>query len=419
MITSMKKHDVIVVGAGPAGMAMALALGGHNVPRPLGVAVLDARDPHGAVAQGTDSRGTALTRATQQMMQALGAGEGLAAALQDMTDVIVTDAGAKPLPHSERPVLLSFTQEDSGGQGAAAMVENVALLRALLSAVERSPAISLFPNSAVQAVEAGPGLARVVTASGEEHKAALVIAADGRASPVRQMLGIGVSGRSYGQTALSFSVTHTQPHHGMAEEHFSAHGVFAYLPLPGPRGSIVWGETPEEAARLMALDEPEFNAALQARMGTRLGQVALDGKRNAYPLSLQLAERCRANRTALIGDASHGIHPLAGLGLNLGFKDVAVLADCVAEAFARGEDIGGDAVLQRFEQQRRFDILSTAMAMDGMNALFVNNNPLLGVLRDAGLQMVNRMPPVRRGLLSQAAGDSGSQPRLMQGLQPA
>lgn len=413
MGASSLKTDVLIAGAGPAGLSMALALGGPRCRRPLAVMVVDPRDP--TTTLDGDSRGTALTRATQAMLRALGVWDQLAPQVQDMRDVMVTDGAGGP--HDGRPTLLSFSADDAGGTGAAAMVENSVLNAALLAAVQLSPAITLVPQAAVTGLETGSGLARVALATGAGVTASLVIGADGRASPLRKMLGIGTKGHDYGQTALSFSISHELPHNACAEEHFSPHGVFAYLPLPGNRGSIVWGDTPAEAQRLMALDDDAFNTALAARMGGRLGRVALDGRRIAYPLALQLADARSGPRTALIGDAAHAIHPLAGLGLNLGFKDVAALADCVASALARGDDIGSAAVLARYERARRFDTLATALAMDGLNGLFVNSNPLLRQVRGFGLRAINRLPAARRALLAEAAGQGGDVPRLMQGLQ--
>jgi 2-octaprenyl-6-methoxyphenol hydroxylase len=224
--------------------------------------------------------------------------------------------------------------------------------------------------------------------------------------------------KEYGQTALSFSIRHSLPHGDTAEEHFSPDGVFAVLPLRDNRSSVVWGTTPEEAARLMALPDGSFDAELQARMGQRLGTVGLDGKRGSYPLVRQLAERFVGERVALVGDAAHAIHPLAGLGLNLGFKDAAVLADVISEALSRGEDFGGSACLERYETARRAEVQFTSMAMDGLNALFVNDNPLLKRMRGFGLRAVDEMAPVKSVLMQQASGLSQNNPRLMRGLLP-
>jgi 2-octaprenyl-6-methoxyphenol hydroxylase len=385
-------YDVIILGAGPNGLAAALALGGHCLQNPLRVLLLDHRDPH---VIPDDSRGTALTQATQMMFRTLGVpldGEVLC----PMRDIIVTDGVAA---HDQRPTLLSLATA-SEQSAAAAMIENRVLIEALLAAVKASPHITLHPTS------------------GDHARARLLIAADGRGSKVRAQLALPVTQHDYKQTALSFAITHGVPHNNLAEEHFSPDGVFAVLPLAGDACSIVWGTSPEEAARLMALDVSAFEAALQQRMGPRLGQVHLRGKRATYPLVMQLAERFIAPRVALLGDAAHAIHPLAGLGLNLGFKDAAALADILFQAVHRGEDHGSDGVLERYQQARRFDTVMTSFAMDGMNALFANDNPVLKTLRSTGLRVVDQVPQAKHFFMGQAAGVSQENPMLMQGLLP-
>jgi 2-octaprenyl-6-methoxyphenol hydroxylase len=405
------KADVIILGGGPNGLAAALALGGAKLPRPLEVLLLDARDPR---ALPEDSRGTAVTQATQAMFKALAVWDLIEPHAAEMRDVIVTDASGT---HEGRPTLLSFAT-DGSSKAAAAMVENQHLIRALLTAVEASPNITLRGGFAFSVFESGTARITVRSSSGESCDASLLIAADGRNSAVRTQMNVKLTQQDYHQTALSFAVTHTEPHDNLAEEHFSPDGVFAVLPLPGLASSIVWGTSPENANQLMAMVEGEFNEALRARMGTRLGAVSLKGKRAAYPLQMQIADTFIGPRIALLGDAAHAIHPLAGLGLNLGFKDAAALADCVMQARARGEDIGGIAVLERYQSARRFDTLATSLAMDGMNALFVNDNPVLKVMRDAGLRLVDQISQLKAAMMGHAAGTSQDSPRLLRGLLP-
>jgi 2-octaprenyl-6-methoxyphenol hydroxylase len=405
------KHDVIILGSGPNGLATALALGGSTLLRPLRVLVLDARNPGNAPV---DTRGTALTQATLAMFKALGVAQKLTGHLAEMRDVIVTDgAGVQ----QDRPRLLNFFTGD-GAKAAASLVENSILNNALLAAVENSPSIELKGGFSFSKLDTSPARVVVSAVSGEDHAASLLIAADGRNSPVRQALGLTVTKHDYGQTALGFSIVHTLPHDFIAEEHFSADGVFAVLPLAGQSCSIVWGTSPAEADRLMALDEAAFNEVLQGRMGLRLGEVKVSGRRLAYPLVMQIAHQFVAPRVALLGDAAHAIHPLAGLGLNLGFKDAAYLADCVAEEFARGGDIGSLAVLDRYQTSRRFETVATSLAMDAMNGLFANNNPVLKMVRRVGLQVVDKLPFAKATIMASAAGQSQDNPRLMQGLLP-
>lgn len=407
----MSNIDVTILGAGPNGLAMGLALAGRKLPRRLSVQLLDLRDPRHIPL---DSRGTAVTAATQNMFRALGVWQHLSAQAADMRNVVVTDGTGS---HGSRPSLLNFaTGVDD--KPAAALVENADLVTALLNEVEASPDITLTGGFAFANLEAAPGRITITAKDGQTVQSRLLIAADGRNSLVRATLGIPVSKKDFGQTALSFAIRHDLPHDDTSEEHFSADGVFAVLPLKGNRSSIVWGTSPAEASRLLALAEADFNNELRTRMGTRLGSLALDGKRGAYPLVRQLAGRFIADRVAIIGDAAHAIHPLAGLGLNLGFKDAAVLADVIAVAVARGEDFGGLAVLERYQLLRRGEVQLTSLAMDGMNALFVNDNPALKLLRDAGLRAVDHMSPIKSVLMQQAAGQSQNNPKLMRGLLP-
>jgi 2-octaprenyl-6-methoxyphenol hydroxylase len=406
------KYDVIIAGAGPTGLAMALALAGKTSGSPLNIAVIEARDPHIFATQGTDTRGTALTLATQSMMQALGIWDALRDHAENMRDILVTDDTGTL---SDRPALLSFATE-SDGRASAAMVENRKLASALLDAVSQSPNISLLANTPIAKVAVTSAKA-IVTTANETHEAPLIVAADGRNSLVRESAGITVSNRSLGQSALAFTITHEKPHNGLAQEHFlRGGGVFAVLPLPGHASSIVWAMPDAETKRLVALDDTAFNIELADIMGNRLGAVQLQGKRSAYPLQVHQARQLVGPRVALVGDAAHAIHPLAGLGLNLGFKDAAFLADVLLNAFRLGEDIGNLAVLERYAATRRFDIMSVALAMDGMNSLFASTNPAIGTVRRMGLKAVNRTPLLKSFFTAQAAGKLGALPRLMMGL---
>ncbi len=405
------KKDVIIVGGGPNGLGLALALAGRKLARPLAVTVVDARSfattPH-------DPRGTAITRSTQNMFEVLGLWPTLAPDAAEMRNIIVTNGKGS---HQDRPSLLRFATDDSQ-KAASTIVENGKLNAALLHEVLQSPMIELVGGFSVADVRMLTGKIEVISKQGEKHSSALLVAADGRHSAVREHRGIPVSKQDYGQTALSFSIGHTEPHNNTAEEHFSPDGVFAVLPLVGKRSSIIWGTSTGEAARLMSLDDKAFADALQVRMGHRLGEVHVEGTRGSYPLVMQIAESFIAPRTALLGDAAHAIHPLAGLGLNLGFKDAAALADCLAQAIARGEDLGGPAMLERYQVRRRFDTTMTAMMMDVINTFFANDNRVLSALRSTGLRLVDQFQPAKSFLMQQAAGLSEDNPRLLRGLLP-
>lgn len=405
------KPDVIILGGGPNGLAAALSLGGRNLPRPLRVLLLDGRDP---TVIPNDSRGTALTLATQSMFQVLGVWEHLAEHSCEMRDILVTDGTG---PHAERQALLNFST-NSTAKAAASMVENRHLAGALLSAVQQSSNITLQGGFSFTHFENTSGKIILHSQAGQRFSAPVLIAADGRSSLVRAQLGIRLTTHDYKQTALSFAISHDLPHHHVAEEHFSADGVFAFLPLPELRASIVWGMSPAKAKELMALGDDAFEAALQQQMGDRVGHVKVSGRRAAYPLIMQIAKSLIGSRVALLGDAAHAIHPLAGLGLNLGFKDAAALADSVMQAFSRGDDVGSVAVLENYQTQRRFDTTATSLAMDGMNALFSNSDPALKLLRGTGLRMVDKTSVLKDFFMTQAAGTSQNNPRLLQGLFP-
>lgn len=404
--------DVIVIGAALNGLAAALALGGPRVRRPLSVVVVDARDPAAFSTNAFDGRASAITAAARRMFEALGVWERVAAHAQAMTDIIVTDSAR---PGDARPVLLQFGPDDMKGGPSAHMIENRFLYGAMLEMAQSAENIRFAVGQPVTRYEFGTGLATVTLADGTTLKAPLVIAADGRNSPAREAAGIKLVGWPYDQMGLVATVEHELPHNGRAEEHFTPSGPFAILPLPGNRSSLVWSERTEEAQRMLALPLEAFEEELRHRFGTHLGDVKLISGRHGYPLALFVADRFSAPRLALVGDAAHVLHPLAGLGFNLGLRDVAALAECLHDAAGLGLDLGSEAVLDRYTMWRRFDTVATATMMDGMNRLFANENPILSLLRRAGLMAVNRMGGMKSMFVTEAAGISGSQPKLLRG----
>ena len=404
--------DIIVIGAALNGLAAALALGGSRVKRPLNITMVDAKDPRGFASSSFDGRASAITVSARRMFEALGIWEKVAHEAQAMEEIIVTDSVN---PGDRRPVLLHFGADDMGGQPSAHMIENRHLYGAMLEEVLASSHITLTVGQTASHYTFGPGLAVVTLADGTALRAPLIVAADGRNSPAREAAGIKLIGWPYDQMGLVASVEHELPHHGRAEEHFTPSGPFAILPLPGNRSSLVWSERTGEAMRLAALDDDSFAAELRLRFGSHLGAVKMISGRHAYPLAMFIAESFAAERLALVGDAAHVLHPLAGLGFNLGLRDVAALADCVHDAAALGLDIGSTAVLDRYTQWRRFDTVATGAAMDGMNRLFANSNPLLTLLRRAGLLAVNRMGGLKSLFVKEASGASGTVPKLLRG----
>ena len=402
----IRRFDVIVVGGALNGLAAALALGGFRVRRPLSVAIVDQADPYEKVAHVDDARASALTRSTRHMFEALGVWEHIQAHAQDMREIIVTDG---------KPVLLQFGGVEVERSASACMIENHVLLEGLLKAVEQSPRLELVAGQAVTEQSLSPGLARLTLASGEQLTANLVVAADGGKSPIRQASHIEMVGWAYDQMGLVASFAHELPHQGRAEEHFTPSGPFAVLPLPGNRSSIVWVKAMQEGKRLHKLSPEDFEAELQEQLGNHLGKITLIGRQQGYPLSMRFAKALHGPRLALVGDAAHVIHPLAGLGLNLGLRDAAALAECVGDAHALGQDIGGADVLERYTAWRRFDTVTTAAAMDGINRLFSSENPLLRIVRDLGLQVTNRIPALKQAFEREAAGQTGKLPKLLRG----
>jgi 2-octaprenyl-6-methoxyphenol hydroxylase len=407
-----QKADIVIAGGGLNGLAMALALGGTTCRMPLRVTVLERQGALPAAAEVSDSRASAITATSRALFEALGVWDAIAPHAEAMREIIVTDSRA---PGEARPALLHFLEKPDNRWPSAYMVENRFLLAALHRAASEAPQINMRFETSIRHADRGAGKVRVTTSHDEEINCPLVIAADGRNSPLRQAAGIETVGWSYRQCGIVTTVAHELPHHGRAEEHFLPGGPFAILPLPRNRASIVWTETEAEAARLTGLGQEAFLAVLAARFGTAHGALRVEGPVQSYPLAMYLARSFAARRLALIGDAVHVVHPIAGLGFNLGLRDVAALAECIADAAHIGLDIGGDSVLGRYQEWRRFDTVATALATDGLNRLFANDDAILRPLRDAGLKAVNALAPLKELFMREAAGQTGSLPRLMRG----
>lgn len=296
------------------------------------------------------------------------------------------------------------------------MVEDRHLYAAFLHAMQTAPELELISGETVVTQEVTPQGVTVALASGRVLRGRVLVGCDGRASGVAVRAGIKRQGWGYGQTALVTAVHHEADHEGIAHQYFMPSGPLAILPLPGGHhSSIVWSETDAAAVAIQALDDASYLEALRPRFGDFLGEISLAGARFTYPLNLTLAEAFVRPRIALVGDAAHGVHPIAGQGLNLGFRDVGALAEVLILAARRGEDIGAVDVLERYERWRRFDSTTLALGMDGVNRLFSNDNPIFRAGRDLGLGLVNALPGLRRGFMRQAAGLQGELPKLLAG----
>ena len=403
------EQDVIIVGGGLNGPALALALAQGG----LKVAVVDARPAPDRAEAGFDGRAYALAVASKRLLQAVGVWGGVAERVQPILKIVASDGRAGEGP---APFFLTFDHAEIEEGPMGFLLEDRHLYAAFLAAMDR-PGVRLLSGESVVAQELVPGGVAVTLASGAVMRARVLVGCDGRGSGVASRAGIRRQGWGYGQTALVTAVSHERDHGGVAHQYFMPEGPLAILPLPGGHlSSIVWSERTERAEAIQALGDAEYLEALRPRFGSFLGGIASAGARFTYPLSLSLAERFVAPRVALVGDAAHGVHPLAGQGLNLGLRDVGALAEVLVEAARRGEDIGAADVLERYQAWRRFDATALALGMDAVNGLFSNDNPVLRGIRDLGLGIVNSIPAARRGFIRQAAGLTGDVPRLLRGL---
>ncbi|HEY3910719.1 MAG TPA: UbiH/UbiF/VisC/COQ6 family ubiquinone biosynthesis hydroxylase [Stellaceae bacterium] len=408
--------ELLVAGGGLNGLLLGIAGAGAG----LAVAVVDRLDPAAMLDQGFDGRSSAIAYGSQQVLEALELWPRIAAEAEPILEIRVADDNA--------PLFLHYDHRELGTDAPLGwIVENRVLRRALVEHARSLPTLSFFAPMTVDSARATADAAEVALSDGRRLTVRLVAAADGAASPLRRAVGIRTVEWLYEQTAIVATVRHERPHLGIAVEHFLPAGPFAILPMtddPAPalaplaprgRSSIVWTERAALAPRLMALSDREFAAELAARFGDFLGSVEPVGPRWSYPVGLILAERYVDRRLALVGEAAHLIHPIAGQGLNLGIRDVAALAEIVIDQRRLGLDIGDDAPLRRYQEWRRLDTVLLAAVTDGLNRLFSNTIPPLRLARDLGLAAVNRMPPLKRFLMRDAMGITGTLPRLVRG----
>ena len=401
------ESDAIIIGGGLNGSTMALALASAG----LSVTIIDPLPQNTRADAAFDGRGYALAHASKRLLSALDIWPQVADKAQEILDIKVSDG--RP-GEGASPMVLEFDHAEIEEGPMGYMLEDRHLRRALLAAIAQSPGITQITDSVTDHTTE-TSQAKVTLGNGNTLTARLIIAADGAQSATAKRAKIARTGWDYDQTALVCAIAHDRPHHCTAHQFFMPPGPLAILPLPDNRASIVWTEATDEAARIQALDDAGYTDHLRPRIGDFLGPISLAGTRFTYPLGLSIANRFADHRLALIGDAAHKVHPIAGQGLNAGLKDVAALAETLVTARRRGEDIGRSDVLARYQEWRRFDTASLAIATDGFNRLFSNDNPLLRVARDLGLATVNAWPGLRRNLIREAAGLTGDLPRLLQG----
>lgn len=469
-MNAVDRFDVVVAGASFAGLALACALSRALGPG-LRIAVLDRVAPPLITSPDGDPRASAIAAGSRRMLEVLGVWPEVAEAAQAVTQVEITDS---PLEAGIRPVLLRYDTDLGDGDPAPAMhiVPNAVLLATLARLVAADTDITLITPADVIATDRTGPRATVTLAGGRQLTAALLIGADGRRSRMRELAGIGVVSWSSSQRGIVTTVSHERPHQGRAVQHFLPAGPFAILPLraeiadrstrsaavpglvpgthtPSPHNlgtgialqngpvvmvighkaqgdvdrsvrdhlsCITWSEEAARAEEILALDDQRFLDEVDLRFGGRLGVLALAGPRRSWPLDMHLARAYVAPRLALVGDAAHAVHPIAGQGLNLALRDVAALAEAIADGARLGLDLADATILERYERWRRFDSALSAAAFDGLNRLFSVDVRLLRSAREAGLGMVDRVPALKRWLVAEAAGLTGDVPKLMRGV---
>lgn len=416
-----RQQTLVLSGGGIAGLSLALALRQATAGQ-LGIVLADpalARARH-------EVRAYALSEASRQLLVSLGIWDAIADQVQPITGMDITDSRTHD---PVRPVFLRFDDTDAAdnptGEHLGHMVESAVLMQALEQAC-RNAGIDLRPLAVREAISAGQHV-DVTFSDLATIQATLVVAADGNKSRLRDAAGLGWVNWGYGQSGIVATIGHERDHGGRAVEHFLPSGPFAILPLvrdaTGFRSSIVWTEQTQNVEALLALDSDDQKQEIERRFGLQLGEISLLSRPQAWPLSFGMARRFVGERLALMGDAAHVIHPLAGQGLNLGLKDTAVLAEVIVDAMRLGLDIGARSVLADYERQRRPDTLLMAATMEGMNRLFSNDITPVRLLRDLGLGLVDRLPSLKKALTRQASGsamplkngEASRIPRLLRG----
>jgi len=398
--------DIAIVGGGLNGPILALALAQAGIKS----TVIDALTTKVRKNAGFDGRSYAVALTSQRLLNNIGLWTNIKDNAQAILEIKVSDGRAGEGPS---PFFMHFDHAEIEDGPMGYMVQDRYLRRTLLDAIAENPNVTHIQGETVVGQDVISGGVSVTLSSSKKISARALIGCDGRGSGTAERAGIKRIGWGYGQTALVCAIEHEKPHGGIAHQFFMPTGPLAILPLTGNRSSIVWSETEANATAFNALSDAEYLTMLRPRFGNFLGEISLAGARYSYPLALSITDRLVADRTALVGDAAHGLHPIAGQGLNAGMRDIAALVQIITEAQKRGEDYGSLAVLKRYEEWRRFDNTALALATDTFNKLFSNDNLVLRLGRDLGMGLINKLPGLRRGFIREAAGLSGDLPDLM------
>jgi 2-octaprenyl-6-methoxyphenol hydroxylase len=406
---SDNKFDVLITGGSYAGMAFALGLVQALGPE-IRIAIIDRS--LGPAPASQDGRAFAIWAGAKAILETLGVWKAIAAEAEPMTSIEISDSA---LRDGMRPTLLTYDARTADGRPAAYMVPAAALGSALFHSVKSEPGISWIGPSEVEGLVMSEAAAEVALSDGRRITAALCVAADGRNSKLREAAGIATVGWAYDQTGIVTTVRFSEPHGGIAIQHFLPGGPFAILPLQDNRACITWSADSSEAARVMALDDDGFLAELDKRIAGRFGSIELAGPRQSWPLDVKLPRQLIARRFALIGDAAHGVHPVAGQGVNLALRDAAALTEVLADAARLGLDLGEGTHLERYQHWRRFDSMMSATLYDGLNRLFGVDNTVLRAGRGAALGVLDRVPMMKRVIVEEAAGLTGDLPKLARG----
>ena len=398
--------DCIVIGGGLSGLTATLALSKIG----LSVAIVDKASLEMVKKNEGDQRTTAVSASGKKVFEALDVWDSLKKGAEPILDIVVSEKGKKG--H------LSFDHQTVGTEPMGHILDNIELKNSLISSIRSQKNIQLFPFKSLNNFFPETGAVTIDLNDGSSYEAALLVAADGRNSDGRRIAKIKSTNIDYNQSSIVFTVGHEKPHRGTAYEQFTTGGPIASLPMRGNKSSMVWSEDTEVVESLMQLDDKDFAAAASYRLNDCLGKMTIIGQRKVFPLKLNYADTIIANRFAMVGDAAHGLHPIAGQGFNLGLRDIANLTEEISNARRLGLDIGSFETLRSYQAARRFDNFSLVAATDGLNRLFTDNNKIVRFIRGSGLDAINTMNPIKNLFMRLAMGEVGSLPHLLKGQLP-